>query len=291
MHTARAPRWVGWLGGAERRAGTKAMRRTRNGGKARAAGGEDAATRRAVLSAGGGLAGMGMMAGMARAEEGAFVAMPALAGKGYGKTPMRYPDFELDEQTGLQYKDYRIGLGAAPKPGDVVVVDWAGYTIGYYGRIIEARNLAKGGDFEGGDDAFLRFTIGQGAMVREFDWNRFVLAGASAHADVRTTPTRRKVEGFESAILNGMREGGIRRVVVPPGPLSYDNTNNPWEKRGPTPRTFSGKRTLDFVASDKGAIDKTIMFDIELLGVGSSARSRRAKGTWVDPEAAARARE
>ena len=188
----------------------------------------------------------------ARAD-GGYVSMPALEGKGYGKTATRYPDFQIDEETGLQWKDFRIGLGEAPKSGDVVVVDWAGYTIGYYGRIIEARNLAKGGDFEGGDDSFLRFYIGKGEMI----------------------------DGFEQAIA-GMREGGIRRVVVPPGPLSYENTNNPWNIKGPAPRTFSGKRTLDFVASDRGAIDKTIMFDIELLGVGKDARARRAKGTWVN---------
>ena len=29
-------------------------------------------------------------------------------------------------------------------------VDWDGYTIGYYGRIFEARNKAKGGSFEVG---------------------------------------------------------------------------------------------------------------------------------------------
>lgn len=29
-----------------------------------------------------------------------------------------------------------------------VQVDWDGYTIGYYGRIFEARNKAKGGSFE-----------------------------------------------------------------------------------------------------------------------------------------------
>jgi len=27
-------------------------------------------------------------------------------------------------------------------------VDWDGYTIGYYGRIFEARNKTKGGSFE-----------------------------------------------------------------------------------------------------------------------------------------------
>lgn len=30
----------------------------------------------------------------------------------------------------------------------VCQVDWDGYTIGYYGRIFEARNKTKGGSFE-----------------------------------------------------------------------------------------------------------------------------------------------
>lgn len=31
---------------------------------------------------------------------------------------------------------------------DTFQVDWDGYTIGYYGRIFEARNKTKGGSFE-----------------------------------------------------------------------------------------------------------------------------------------------
>lgn len=42
--------------------------------------------------------------------------------------------------SGLQFKDLREGTGEAPKPGDTLVVDWSGYTIGYYGRPFEARN-------------------------------------------------------------------------------------------------------------------------------------------------------
>ena len=42
--------------------------------------------------------------------------------------------------SGLQYKDLREGLGESPQPGDTLVVDWSGYTIGYYGRPFEARN-------------------------------------------------------------------------------------------------------------------------------------------------------
>lgn len=51
----------------------------------------------------------------------------------------RYPDF-VETPSGLQYKDFREGSGDAAVDGDMLVVDWDGYTIGYYGRPFEARN-------------------------------------------------------------------------------------------------------------------------------------------------------
>ncbi|XP_040967418.1 peptidyl-prolyl cis-trans isomerase FKBP19, chloroplastic isoform X3 [Gossypium hirsutum] len=83
---------------------------------------------------------------MAMAASSGFTDMPALRGKDYGKTKMRYPDY-TETVSGLQYKDLRVGNGPTPKMGDTVVVDWDGYTIGYYGRIFEARNKTKGGSF------------------------------------------------------------------------------------------------------------------------------------------------
>jgi len=41
-------------------------------------------------------------------------------------------------------------------------VDWDGYTIGYYGRIFEARNKAKGGSFEVSSSWHLAKEIGSG---------------------------------------------------------------------------------------------------------------------------------
>ncbi|KAK1677374.1 hypothetical protein QYE76_038222 [Lolium multiflorum] len=96
--------------------------------------------------------------GAAKAE---FTDMPALRGKDYGKTKMSYPDY-TETESGLQYKDLRVGDGPSPKKGETVVVDWDGYTIGYYGRIFEARNKTKGGSFEGGDKEFFKFKIGSG---------------------------------------------------------------------------------------------------------------------------------
>ncbi|XP_074303728.1 peptidyl-prolyl cis-trans isomerase FKBP19, chloroplastic isoform X2 [Silene latifolia] len=94
--------------------------------------------------------------------------MPALRGKDYGKTKMRYPDY-TQTLSGLQFKDLRMGNGPNPNIGDIVVVDWAGYTIGYYGRIFEARNKTKGGSFEGDDKEFFKFRIGSNEVIPAFE--------------------------------------------------------------------------------------------------------------------------
>eukprot|EP00958_Prasinococcus_capsulatus_P011515 scaffold1146_cov399-Prasinococcus_capsulatus_cf.AAC.4 len=203
------------------------------------------------------------------------LSMPGLAGKDYGKAETIYRDY-VRTPSGLQYQDIRIGSGKEAASGSSVVVDWDGYTIGYYGRVIEARNLAKGGDFNKEDHPFLRFEVGKGEVIR----------------------------GIEEAV-EGMKEGGIRRIIVPPGDLSYpfldENTQafdigvgcsvrTAAEKRrvsdeslaraqvGPVPSTFSGQRTLDFVLKDRGLMDKTLLFDIELMSENSSGLVRRGAG-------------
>ncbi|KAE8711798.1 Peptidyl-prolyl cis-trans isomerase FKBP19 [Hibiscus syriacus] len=77
------------------------------------------------------------------AASSGFTDMSALRGKDYGKTKIRYPGY-TETESGLQNKDLRVGDGSTPRMGDTVVVDWDGYTIGYYGRIFEARNKSKG---------------------------------------------------------------------------------------------------------------------------------------------------
>ncbi|KAK6930737.1 FKBP-type peptidyl-prolyl cis-trans isomerase domain [Dillenia turbinata] len=163
-----------------------------------------------------------------------FADMPALRGKNYGKTKMRYPDY-TETDSGLQYKDLRVGSGPLPKMGETVLVDWDGYTIGYYGRIFEARNKTKGGSFEGNDKDFFKFKIG----------------------------SQQVIPAFEEAV-SGMAPGGIRRIIVPPE-LGYPD--NDFNRMGPRPTTFSGQRALDFVLRNQGLIDKTLLFDIELLKI------------------------
>lgn len=103
-----------------------------------------------------------------RATAAEFTDMPALRGKDYGKTKMKYPDY-TETSSGLQYKDLRTGDGPKPKMGETVVVDWDGYTIGYYGRIFEARNKTKGGSFEGEDKEFFKFRLGSQQVIPAFE--------------------------------------------------------------------------------------------------------------------------
>ncbi|KAL5732363.1 hypothetical protein ACOSP7_031708 [Xanthoceras sorbifolium] len=197
--------------------------------------GQDIERRRFLISSTGLLAGAlwnASMDGVAAAAE--FTDMPALRGKDYGKTKMRYPDY-TETESGLQYKDLRPGTGPMPKMGQTVVVDWDGYTIGYYGRIFEARNKTKGGSFEGDDKEFFKFRLGSQEVI----------------------------PAFEEAV-SGMALGGIRRIIVPPE-LGYPE--NDYNKSGPKPTTFSGQRALDFVLRNQGLIDKTLLFDIELLKI------------------------
>ncbi|GMH09722.1 hypothetical protein Nepgr_011563 [Nepenthes gracilis] len=173
----------------------------------------------------------------AAASRSEFADMPAIRGKDYGKTKMRYADY-TETESGLQYKDLRVGSGPTPKLGETVVVDWDGFTIGYYGRIFEARNKTKGGSFEGDDKDYYKFKIGSQEVI----------------------------PAFEEAV-SSMAQGGIRRIIVPPE-LGYPG--NDFNKKGPRPTTFSGQRALDFVLRNQGLIDKTLLFDIELLKIISN---------------------
>lgn len=158
--------------------------------------------------------------------------------RGQGKTKSRFSDFALTE-SGLQYKDFRVGTGVAtPQNGDRVVIDWDGVTIGYQGRYFQTRNKPKGGAFEGIDAvSYLSFTVGDGKVIR----------------------------GIDEAV-RGMLPGGIRRVIVPEE-LGYPKDG--FKSVGPKPATFSGERALDFVLSsaDSTMMDKTLMFDLKLIKI------------------------
>ena len=103
-------------------------------------------------------------------------------------------------------------------------------------RPFEARNKAKGGAFTGDEKEFFRFKCGNDPTV---------------------------IPAFNEAI-QGMREGGIRRIIVP---VELGYPDNDFNKAGPAPTTFSGRRALDFVLKNQGMIDKTLLFDIELVRI------------------------
>ena len=184
--------------------------------------------------------GWGIAWGAGQADAGEILEMPGLAGVqgrqgGYGKTRMEYKDY-TETKSGLLYFDYREGEGDLPKKGQRCVIDWAGFTLGYYGRPFETKLRAKGGAFENDKDYF-RFILGDGAVIPAFE-----------------------------EMVAGMKPGGYRRIVVSPGPLSYQGQG--WQSSlGPGPSTFSGRRALDFVLGNQGMIDKTLLFDIELMRV------------------------
>lgn len=130
------------------------------------------------------------------------------------------------------------GTGAEFTPGKKAVIDWDGYTLGYYGRPFEARNKSKGGAFTGDDKDFFRFTVDDDKVI----------------------------PAFREAVV-GMKVGAIRRVIVPGGSEMGYPQGRQWKTKGPKPANFSGERALGFVLENEGMIDKTLLFDIELIRI------------------------
>ena len=169
--------------------------------------------------------------------------MPSIADKDYGKTRYSYPDF-TQTRSGLQYNDMVVGQGVTFEPGNTAIVDWDGYTLGYYGRPFEARNKSKGGAFTGEDKDFFRFS----------------------------TEDAQVIPAFREAVV-GMKVGTIRRVIVPSGSKLGYPPGKRWKVATPTPSNFSGQRALGFVLENEGMIDKTLMFDIELIRVDEMVKN------------------
>lgn len=143
--------------------------------------------------------------------------------------------------SGLLFKDFKIGGGGlTAKPGDVVIIDWAGVTVGngregQRARYFQTQNKSRDPALEGYDNPdFITFHVGDGSVI----------------------------PGVDEAV-RGMTPGGIRRVLVP------DSIGYPLDgfaKIGPKPSTPSGQRMLGDFLSSKFQ-DKTLMFDLKLLKV------------------------
>lgn len=71
------------------------------------------------------------------------------------------------------------------------------------------------------------------------------------------------IPAFNEAVA-GMKVGGIRRIIVP---VELGYPGNDLNAAAPAPTTFSGRRALDFVLKNQGMIDKTLLFDIELIKI------------------------
>ena len=170
-----------------------------------------------------------------------------------------YPQYSRTAD-GLLFQDLRFGEGARVERGKRVVADWDAYTF-YLSHVVQARNLPKGGDFDGENDArFLRFVPGDGSVIPAFD----------------------------DAVV-GMRVGGIRRFIVRPGAASYPGILSKRGGRfdegvGPVPASLSGRRALEFVLRNTANVDKSLLFDVEILAVegDGTVGVRRGPGAWAE---------
>lgn len=136
-------------------------------------------------------------------------------------------------------QDLRVGDGPTPKLGDTVVVllpflrnvipfdaliflfielpylihenqvDWDGYTIGYYGRIFEARNKTKGGSFEVHNKCHI-FIPKLQLLLEEKIMERQKLQGNDKDFFKFKVGSQEVIPAFEEAI-SGMTPGSVRR--------------------------------------------------------------------------------
>jgi len=173
---------------------------------------------------------------IARAEESKRAYQPALAGKDYGKSEMGGGADFTKTPSGLSYKDGTVGKGKTPAPGDRVVIDWTGYTIGYFGRPFETKKLRE---IQGDEKDYLRFVLGQKPNLM--------------------------IPALEEGLAT-MAEGGVRQLIVPPS-VGYPKSDMAHETVGPKPTTFSGQRALNFVLENQELIDKTLLFNVKLVRV------------------------
>ena len=87
-----------------------------------------------------------------------------------------------------------------------------------------------------------------------------------------STEDAQVIPAFREAVV-GMKVGTIRRVIVPSGSKLGYPPGKRWKVATPTPSNFSGQRALGFVLENEGMIDKTLMFDIELIRVDEMVKN------------------
>ena len=121
------------------------------------------------------------------------------------------------------------------------------------------------------------------------------------------------IPAFEECVKD-MRVGGIRRIIVRPGELSYPGTLTRRGGRfdegiGPVPNSLSGRRALEFVLRNTANVDKvglflfkcyvwaikktdavfcslqSLLFDVEVLAVAGDETKKglqRGPGKWAE---------
>jgi len=166
----------------------------------------------------------------------------------------KYGDFDKinGSTTGAAFKPFSSSPtkgSSSAAPGDRVVYEWTGYTIGYFGRPFEMKQGVKGGAFAGDAEAN-RCTIGDGTVVKALD-----------------------------LAMVGMKSGEGKQVIVPYGAEGYMNAKDDkgHARVGPTPTTFSGQRALDFVL-DNPRLDRTVLINFKVVRVDKKNGKGFTKG-------------
>lgn len=183
-----------------------------------------------------------------RAGYGAgMVAVSGILGAGVGECAVeskklaregevRAKFYELEGSSGVKALDIRQGMGASPEDGDKVEVHYYGRLGAKQGWRFDSTYDHK--DFFGNPEPYV-FTVGDENVIG----------------------------GINSAVRS-MKEGGVRRVVIPPS-QGYQNTS-----QGPIPPDYFDRQRLyttifnqTRLANGEGDTLGTLIFDIELLKV------------------------
>lgn len=144
--------------------------------------------------------------------------------------------YELAGSSGVKALDIRQGTGVSPEDGDRVEVHYYGRLFAKQGWRFDSTYDHK--DFFGNPEPYV-FTVGDGSVI-----------------------------GGMSSAVRSMKEGGVRRVVIPPS-QGYQNTS-----QGPIPPDYFDRQRLyttifnqTRLANGEGDTLGTLIFDIELLKV------------------------
>lgn len=159
---------------------------------------------------------------------------------GEARAEFQRPQFyELEGSGGVKALDIREGSGRTPQPRDKVAIH-------YYARLAAKQGWRFDSTYDHKDSAGgpqpYEFTVGSGNVIA----------------------------GLDSAVQT-MKEGGVRRVIIPPS-QGYQNT-----VQGPIPpNVFDRQRLYTTIfnptrlANGEGSTLGTLIFDIELLGLRPS---------------------